>query len=133
MIILWNALAAIIVALALGLLLVALFNRTGPGPASGFLFFFIIIFLATWAVGVWFAPVGPVVGGVPWLTLLITAILVTLLIGAAIPPSPPAIMPDQAVAEASAITIGLFFYVLLAGFLALIIAGLIFGTAAAAG
>ncbi len=53
-------------------------------------FFFLLIFLAAWAGGVWVTPVGPPVWGVYWLPFVIVALLFTFLLAAVtLPESPP--------------------------------------------
>ncbi|MCI0635196.1 MAG: hypothetical protein L0206_14995 [Actinobacteria bacterium] len=51
--------------------------------------FFLLIWLATWAIGAWIAPVGPTVYGAPVLTFLFVGILLTLVIAAMTAPRGP--------------------------------------------
>ena len=62
-----------------------IFKRRGPGPFDGMLYFFGIIFSFTLAMGVWLHPFGPTFNGVPWLGVIGTALLITLLIAELIP------------------------------------------------
>ena len=76
-------------------------------------------------------PIGPVNWGVPWLSYLLIAFFVTLLIGALIPssrPRPPIITKtelDEEISEqgtsatAVGITFGLFFWLLIIALLAI--------------
>jgi hypothetical protein len=43
--------------------------RSG-GSSTGLALFFLIIFLSTWAGGIWVHPVGGLVGGVHWVPFL---------------------------------------------------------------
>lgn len=52
----------------------------------GLLYFFLILFLATWAGGLWIGPYGPLLLGVPWVTFLLVGVLLALLLTALIPP-----------------------------------------------
>lgn len=52
----------------------------------GLLYFFLILFLATWAGGLWVGPYGPLAWGVPWVTFLLVGVLLALLLTALIPP-----------------------------------------------
>jgi hypothetical protein len=51
--------------------------------------FFIILFLATWATGIWIRPIGPVIGGIFWLPFLVIGLLYAFLLAAFIPSSRP--------------------------------------------
>ena len=52
----------------------------------GLLYFFLILFLATWAGGLWVGAYGPLLWGVPWMTFLLVGVLLALLLTALIPP-----------------------------------------------
>ncbi|MFO7893117.1 MAG: hypothetical protein R6U63_05250 [Longimicrobiales bacterium] len=104
----------IILAFAIGLLLALIFayglGRTGPW--GGFVWFFLVVFLTAWAVGLWVEPVGPALWGAAWVPILFGALFVALLV-AAIPPRParPAdVAEPDAVGTAAAV--GLFFWLL---------------------
>ncbi len=77
---------ALIIALMLSVIFVYGFRRAGPWPS--FFLFFIIIFLATWAGGLWINPIGPSIRGVFWLPFLLVGAIFALLLAAATPPSP---------------------------------------------
>ena len=77
---------AIIVALGWAFLISVIFSlfsgRNWPRDDAGWgglLLFFLVIWLATTSVGVWMAPAGPIVRGVPWLWFLLLAIIFALL------------------------------------------------------
>ena len=105
----------VVLAFAIGLILAMIFaygfGRTGPW--GGFLWFFLVVFLTAWAVGVWVEPVGPVLWGAAWVPILFGALFVALLV-AAIPPAPPrtgGVAPAETPETAAAV--GLFFWLLL--------------------
>jgi hypothetical protein len=52
---------------------------------AGLLYFFFILFLATWAGGLWVGPYGSLLWGVPWATFLLVGVLPALLLTALIP------------------------------------------------
>jgi hypothetical protein len=75
-----------LIVLAIVLLVGALFVALGGrGPWPGMIWFFLILFVATWALGAWVRPIGPRVWDVPWLSFLIVAVVIALLIAAATP------------------------------------------------
>lgn len=91
---LWSSvLVALAIAIVVTLMLVGLLGWRRPQappdePVSlSALFFVAILFLTTWAIGVWITPYGPLVWGVPWFALLLVALLVSLLVGVAAPQS----------------------------------------------
>jgi hypothetical protein len=97
-------------------------QRTGQVIAM----FFIILFLATWAVGLWIVPVGPKVLGVPWVSYLIAGLLMALLLTALVPlaKSQRARGETSAQAEEKTVAIAvfdLFFWILVIGLLVAII------------
>lgn len=79
--------AELITALAIAVALAYLFakNLGRRGRRSGFFWFFLLIFMATWAGGVWLMPFGPMVMGIHWLPFavagLIGAVAISLLAG----------------------------------------------------
>lgn len=76
-------------ALVFALLLTYVFERKGPGPAEGLLFFILIIFMFSWVIGSWITPIGPLIMGVPWIEYLFLAFIFMLLLGVLLPPSKP--------------------------------------------
>ncbi len=106
---------ALIVALALLAIFGLGWRRYGPWES--FLVFFVIIFLAAWAGGLWIGPVGPVFYGVYWLPFLLFGLLFALLLAASGPERRPrnrqeteARVRDEDVLE---VTIDVFFWVLI--------------------
>ena len=60
-------------------------KRRAPGPFGGILYFFIIIFLFTTALGLLIKPMGPMYWHVPWLSITAIALLIMLLIAELLP------------------------------------------------
>jgi len=76
-------LMAFLLAIILTLLLAVGFR--GQAWGAGLAFFFLILFLATWAGGLWLTPVGPLMMGVPWMSFLLVALIVGLILAATTP------------------------------------------------
>lgn len=57
------------------------FRRTGPW--ASFFIFFMLIFLISWAGGVWLTPMGPPLWGAYWLSFLLVGLMGALLLAAA--------------------------------------------------
>ncbi len=118
-------LISLFIALALTLIFGVGFSRQRGFNAV--LLFFLIIFLATWAGGLWLPEFGPAIWGVAWMTFLIVgaifAFLVTALTSAASPYRPPQLdNPHAASAErGDRIAINIFLWILLAGLLIVIL------------
>lgn len=74
--------AELIFALAIALFYTIVFAVVGrrAKSTSRILLFFLIIFLASWAGGVWITPVGPVFLGVYWLTFFVVGLVFALLL-----------------------------------------------------
>jgi hypothetical protein len=60
------------------------FKRPGPWPA--WWAFFLVIFLAAWAGGLWITPAGPVFVGIYWLPIILVALVFAILLAAVAPP-----------------------------------------------
>lgn len=67
------------------LLFTTLFRTKGPW--NNLALFFIVIFLSTWAGGIWLYPFGPYLWGITWLPFLLAALFVSVLLIAVSPPS----------------------------------------------
>jgi hypothetical protein len=127
-----DLLFAFLVALLLSLLFVPLRGprgaRDGRSAVSAIVFFFLILFLASWAGGLWLTPVGPPLWGAYWVPILLFGVFVALLLSAASEPprrynrrrTPEAPEAEAAVAAA---TFGLMFWILMVALLAAVIAG----------
>jgi len=94
-----DLLFALLMALIFTMIFAVGLRRTGPW--SSVLVFFLVIFLAAWAGGLWISPAGPVFLGVYWLPILLVAFLVALLL-AAVPPRRPPHVETISEAEAEA-------------------------------
>jgi hypothetical protein len=90
---------ALIAAAMLSLLLVGGLKRSGPGPLQGVLFFFLLIFFAAWAGGVWLRAFGPELWGASWLTIAVVGVAVMLILAAATPPVQEHVAPGPGEAE----------------------------------
>jgi hypothetical protein len=85
----WSSIVvAVVIAVLFTLVLVSLLGWRRPGAVrtesvvTSAVFFFMILFLATWAAGAWITPRDPLALGVPWLSWLAVALVVTLLVAA---------------------------------------------------
>jgi hypothetical protein len=56
------------------------------GPWANIWIFFLVIFLAAWAGGLWISPAGPVFVGIYWLPVLFFSFIFAVLLAAAVPP-----------------------------------------------
>jgi hypothetical protein len=107
-------------ALMLALLFTAIFGLgfRGYRPGTALLMFFLLLFLLTWTGGVWVAPFGPALWGVPWGGFLIVGLVVAILLAALMPPEPPRpARPSEVEAEergeaAAFAVINVFFWLL---------------------
>ena len=106
-----DILISVVFAVFFAFILTGLFRREGPGPMSGLLYFFLMIFFFSWAIGAWLTPVGPVFNGVAWLGYLIIAFLIMMMIAALAPPRTEE--EAKPVAPIVAITFGWFFWITL--------------------
>lgn len=79
-----------LIALTFAVLLTALFAGVfrRPGPFTGVVFFFLIVFLTAWAGGLWISPFGPVFLNVFWVPYLISGLICALLLAASTPDVP---------------------------------------------
>ena len=104
-------------ALLFSAILVYGFRRRTTGPFDGMLFLFLIIFMFTWGLGSWMTPIGPVFGGVAWLSYLVISIVVMLLIGAMLPPAEGPrrrrVSAEEGGTKVVGITFGVFFWFML--------------------
>jgi hypothetical protein len=69
-----------------GVLILVLQRRPLGGRIA---WLFLLIFLATWAGGLWLRPIGPLWGGIAWLPFVLAGILLVLLFSATHQPEPP--------------------------------------------
>ncbi len=83
--VLTDLILAFVVAVVMTYIFVGILGFRGPWP--GFIAFLAVLFLATWAGGIWIRPPGPYTYGLYWAApFVITALVVALLLAAAGPP-----------------------------------------------
>ncbi|HSO06698.1 MAG TPA: hypothetical protein VLW45_05640 [Pelomicrobium sp.] len=105
--------AALVVAAAFSLIL-AFAWRAPPyrSRAGRLMVTFAIVFLTTWAGGALMAPFGPRTLDIHWLPFLLTGLIVSLVIGAVLPPRPAS--AGETAREAAWRAASLFFWLLMA-------------------
>ena len=97
----------------------------GGGRRTGLIWLFLIIFLTTWAGGIWLRPFGPMLWGVHFLTFLLAGLTIVLFLIIAVPRKAPRgrretldmlerIEQEKALEKLTYITLSLFFWILLA-------------------
>lgn len=127
-----DLMVTLLVALLIGSVFVFAFGWGGDdrgGAWSALLFFVLIVWIATWAVGGWVTPVGPLVWGAPVVTFLLLAIVFALVLAAAAPARPrrrytagvPPAPADRA-EESAALGYGIFFWILFSVLLVALVA-----------
>lgn len=86
-----DLLVALLVAVVLTTLFIAGFRRKVPWtrPWASYLFFFVIVLLASWGGGVWVTPGGLTLGDVYWLPFFLVGLIFALFITAAVLAVPP--------------------------------------------
>lgn len=130
-----DILFALIVASAFSTVLISLFGKRGPGPLSGFPFFFVVLFFTVWAAGVWLTPFGPLLRGTALVTYVMVGAIVTLIIAAVVPEQRERRVPDlqppeeKQTAEAVETAFGFFFRVLILVLIGIIISRYVWWTA----
>jgi hypothetical protein len=100
-----HALLAFTVAVLLTAVFAGLVGRSGPW-ASAWLFF-LVLFFASWAGGLWITPIGPSVWGIYWFPFLFVGVVVALLLASAADRpdrAAPAPRPEEADPAAPVIT-----------------------------
>jgi hypothetical protein len=103
------------------------FRRQSWG--GGLVIFFLILFLATWAGGVWITPFGPLWWGVSWLPFIFVGIVIALLLTTTI--RPDRVRPrerggvdvESRPDTETLVALDAFMWVLICGLLVAIIAG----------
>lgn len=128
-----SIISSIFIAVLFALMLTFAFRRSGPGPMDGFVFFFLIIFIFSWALGGWIEPLKIYQIDYPWLSHFLIGLLIMLLLGALLPPSPSLKnrvalrkmeeeLAEAKTRQAIAISISFFFWIL---FIVLLIVGIV--------
>lgn len=116
-----------LIALFVAAILTGIFYMIGRvGPWSGFMWFFLLILLVSWAGGVWVESIGPTIGGVAWIPFVIFGLLLAILLAAAIPPRKPRnltevkeeIQRENAVEDFAVVAINAFFIILIVSLVA---------------
>jgi hypothetical protein len=113
---------AFIVAIVLSGLFALATRRGFQWP--GFLWFFLIIFLATWAGGVWVRPFGPSLFGIYWLPFVLAGLIFVLFLAISTPGQPPKnrretidmlerIEQEKKLDQFTYVTLSIFFWILL--------------------
>jgi hypothetical protein len=121
---------ALFIALLVGVLFGLAMRR--KLPRTGFFWFFLLLFLATWAGGIWIGPFGPSFRGVHWLPFVLVAILAGFLLAAFAPRRAPKgrietlemleeIEQERRLEKLTYISFGLFFWIVLFGLILVII------------
>ena len=112
---------ALIIALVLSSLFALATRRGFQWP--GFLWFFLIVFLATWASGVWLKPFGPSLWGSYWLPFVLAGLIFVLFIAISSPEQPPKnrhetidmlerIEQEKKLDQFTYVTLSIFFWIL---------------------
>lgn len=80
-------LASLIVSLIVSVILTAVFvwGFRRKGPWASILAFFIVVFLSSWAGGMWISPFGPTVQNIQWLPFAMVGLITALFLAAAVP------------------------------------------------
>ena len=120
----------IAIALAVAALLSLIFAigfRT-RGPWGSILVFFAVIFLSSWAGGLWLPSMGPPLWGVYWIPFLLAGVIIALVLIATVAPERPKstvklVEPgEQATAAGRARSVlGIFFWILIAALVVAIV------------
>lgn len=105
----------LVLAVALLLTLVFAFGLRGQRNKVMLFMFFLVLFFATWAGVLWLNPVEFPGWGQSWLPFLVIGLIFALLIAAFIPPSRPALTPQESEQpmEPGGVRINFLFWILL--------------------
>jgi hypothetical protein len=114
--------AACISLLLRGLFVLVTRNRNGK---TGSLWLFLVIFLATWAGGIWLKAFGPSLWGVHWLGFLVAGLFVSIILVITMPNRAPKgrretldilekVARNRELNQITYLTLGVFFWILLA-------------------
>ena len=102
-----------------------MFLTRKAGRRTGLIWLFLFIFLGTWAGGIWLKPFGPTLWGIHWLAFLLVGLFMVLLLIIALPRRGPRgrhetldmldrIEREKELEEVTYITLSIFFWILLA-------------------
>jgi hypothetical protein len=123
-------LLALIIAIVLSVLFALATRRGFQRP--GFLWFFLVIFLATWTGGVWIRPFGPTLFGIHWLPFVLAGLVFSLFLIISSPGQPPKsrhetidmlekIEQEKKLDTFTYVTLSVFFWILLCALITAII------------
>jgi hypothetical protein len=99
-----------------------------PGPWSSIWAFFAVIFLASWAGGLWISQIGPAFAGIYWLPIILVSFIFALLLASFVPgsrrrPKVDTISQVEQEETAKEKVFDVFFWIFLVSFLVIIILG----------
>jgi hypothetical protein len=111
-----HVLFALFFAVTFTAILAGIFGMRGPWGSIALLF--AVIFLVTWAGGLWLSPLGPGLYGSYWLPFLLAGLFISLILAAAVAPPPREKLATREEARrvedrAALGALGLFFWVLM--------------------
>jgi hypothetical protein len=123
-------LIALIIAIALSVVFALATRRGFQSP--GFLWFLLIIFLATWTGGLWIRPFGPTLCGIHWLPFVLSGLVFVLFLNISSPGQPPRnrhetidmlekIEQEKKLDTFTYVTLSIFFWILLCALITAII------------
>ena len=125
-------LTELIFALAISLFFTAVFTVLSrrAKPWRYRIVFFLLIFLAAWAGGIWITPVGPVMLGVYWVSFFVAGLVFALVMEAltTLPSrrAGPSVQDEEKEEEALEMTFSAFLWVLFLALIALVVLGYVF-------
>lgn len=117
-------LCALLISLGLSAVFIIAFRRRGPW---GSFLFFVVVFLSSWAGGIWLPPMGPPIGGAYWLPFLIVGLIFALLLAAVVSPTPSDTTVqllekgEKAGEEKKSLVLGIYFWIMVFALLVLIL------------
>jgi hypothetical protein len=115
-----RVLLVLVIAVVVGALFAFGLRRRGRGPWPSAIWFFLILFTGTWALGGFFRPFGPAVGDAFWVPYLIAALLIAMLLAAATPIRPPSARDGERGGIRAVRGAGVLFWLVLAASLLLL-------------
>jgi hypothetical protein len=114
-----------LISLVVALVLCVIFALVTRGKVrrTGFIWFFLLVLMATWAGGVWIRPFGPTLSDIRWLQFLVVGSLVVLMFALFAPLKPPRgrrdtidqleeIAHQKELTRVTYITLGILFWVI---------------------
>jgi hypothetical protein len=134
-IIVLDFLTSFIIALVLSALFVLVLQRSGI--RSVYFWFFLVIFLSSWAGGVWMKPFGPSLLGIFWVPFLMAGVAAAAIFAAFAPRQPPKgrhetldmlddIEYERKFKNIAYISMSLFFQIIISALIVAVIIGYLF-------